>query len=129
MFEKCKGGRELVWVFEGTLQTVSLTRGSMMISYLVEECFTVMVIKSLLWPLVIVTLIAHNSSWNIAFPVVGIYTTPGQLINLMLSTSGVTRKSRIIDVVYNASNNELVRTKTLVKNCIVQVDSTPFRQW
>ena len=48
MFEKCKGGRELVWVFEGTLQTVSLTRGSMMISYLVEECFTVMVIKSLL---------------------------------------------------------------------------------
>jgi len=42
---------------------------------------------------------------------------------------GVTRKTRIIDVVYNASNNELVRTKTLVKNCIVQVDSTPFRQW
>ena len=42
---------------------------------------------------------------------------------------GVTRKTRIIDVVYNASNNELVRTKTLVKNCVVQVDSTPFRQW
>ena len=42
---------------------------------------------------------------------------------------GVTRKTRIIDVVYNASNNELVRTKTLVKNCIVQIDSTPFRQW
>ncbi|MGH0185882.1 UNVERIFIED_CONTAM: hypothetical protein FKN15_019390 [Acipenser sinensis] len=40
-----------------------------------------------------------------------------------------TRKTRIIDVVYNASNNELVRTKTLVKNCIVQIDSTPFRQW
>ena len=40
-----------------------------------------------------------------------------------------TRKTRIIDVVYNASNNELVRTKTLVKNAIVQVDSTPFRQW
>ncbi|MDK0604698.1 hypothetical protein P5F03_15285, partial [Clostridium perfringens] len=30
---------------------------------------------------------------------------------------------------YNASNNELVRTKTLVKNCIVQIDATPFRQW
>lgn len=42
---------------------------------------------------------------------------------------GVTRKARVIDVVYNASNNELVRTKTLVKNCIVQIDSTPFRQW
>ena len=43
--------------------------------------------------------------------------------------SGVTRKTRIIDVIYNASNNELVRTKTLVKSCIVQIDSTPFRQW
>ena len=32
-------------------------------------------------------------------------------------------------VVYNASNNELVRTKTLVKNAIVQIDATPFRQW
>ena len=40
-----------------------------------------------------------------------------------------TRKTRILDVVYNASNNELVRTKTLVKNSIVQVDATPFRQW
>ncbi|KAL4718326.1 hypothetical protein ACJJTC_017559 [Scirpophaga incertulas] len=40
-----------------------------------------------------------------------------------------TRKTRIIDVVYNASNNELVRTKTLVKNAIVVVDATPFRQW
>uniref|UniRef100_A0A8C2WM14 40S ribosomal protein S8 n=1 Tax=Cyclopterus lumpus TaxID=8103 RepID=A0A8C2WM14_CYCLU len=36
-----------------------------------------------------------------------------------------TRKTRIIDVVYNASNNELVRTKTLVKNCIVLIDSLP----
>ncbi|XP_036175475.1 40S ribosomal protein S8-like [Myotis myotis] len=39
-----------------------------------------------------------------------------------------TRKTRTIDVVHNASNNEQVRTKTLVKNCIVLVDSTPFRQ-
>jgi ribosomal protein S8E len=42
---------------------------------------------------------------------------------------GCTRKTRIIDVVYNASNNELVRTKTLVKNAIVTIDATPFRQW
>ncbi len=41
----------------------------------------------------------------------------------------VTRKTRILGVVYNASNNELVRTNTLVKNCIVQIDATPFRQW
>jgi small subunit ribosomal protein S8e len=41
----------------------------------------------------------------------------------------VARKTRIADVVYNASNNELVRTKTLVKNAIVLVDATPFRHW
>ena len=35
-----------------------------------------------------------------------------------------THKTRIVDVVYNASNNELVRTKTLVKNAIVQIDAT-----
>jgi ribosomal protein S8E len=35
----------------------------------------------------------------------------------------------VLDVVYNASNNELVRTKTLVKNSIVQVDATPYRAW
>ena len=40
-----------------------------------------------------------------------------------------TRKTRILSVVYNASNNELVRTNTLVKGCIVQIDATPFRQW
>jgi len=39
------------------------------------------------------------------------------------------RKTRIIDVVYNAYNNELVRTKTLVKNAIVVIDAAPFRQW
>jgi len=32
-------------------------------------------------------------------------------------------------VVYNASNNELVRTKTLVKGAIIQIDATPFKQW
>ena len=40
-----------------------------------------------------------------------------------------TRKTKIIDVVYNASNNELVRTKTLVKGAIVTVDASPFKQW
>ena len=30
---------------------------------------------------------------------------------------------------YNASNNELVRTKTLVKNSIIEIDAVPFRQW
>ena len=49
--------------------------------------------------------------------------------NFSWGSEATTRKTRILDVVYNASNNELVRTKTLVKNCIVQVDATPFRQW
>merc|ERR1711976_647788 len=42
---------------------------------------------------------------------------------------GCSRKTRILDVIYNASNNELVRTKTLVKNAIVTVDATAYRQW
>jgi len=49
--------------------------------------------------------------------------------NFSWGTEAVTRKTRIIDVVYNASNNELVRTKTLVKGAIIQIDATPFRQW
>merc|ERR1712029_216051 len=48
---------------------------------------------------------------------------------LCLRSEAITRKTRIIDVVYNAANNELVRTKTLVKNAIVVIDATPFRQW
>ena len=36
-------------------------------------------------------------------------------------------KVKILNVVYNSSNNELVRTNTLVKNTIVKVDATPFR--
>ena len=43
--------------------------------------------------------------------------------------TAVTKKCRILNVVYNASNNELVRTNTLVKGSIVEVDSAPFRQW
>lgn len=49
--------------------------------------------------------------------------------NFSWGSESTTRKCRIIDVVYNASNNELVRTKTLVKNAIVQIDAVPFRQW
>merc|ERR1711988_1896908 len=35
--------------------------------------------------------------------------------NFSWGSEAITRKTRIIDVVYNAANNELVRTKTLVK--------------
>eukprot|EP00606_Chrysophyceae_sp_TOSAG23-5_P000492 GSChrysophyteH2.ASY1.ANO1.906.1 assembled CDS len=44
--------------------------------------------------------------------------------NFSWGSEVATRKARIIDVVYNASNNELVRTKTLVKNCIAEEEET-----
>lgn len=49
--------------------------------------------------------------------------------NFAWGSEAVARKTRILDVVYNASNNELVRTQTLVKSAVVQVDAAPFKQW
>ena len=49
--------------------------------------------------------------------------------NYSWGSENYTAKSRIVDVVYNASNNELVRTKTLVKNAIVTIDAAPFRNY
>jgi len=50
----------------------------------------------------------------------GNYAWPGE---------AVTRKCRILDVVYNPTNKEFVRTNTVVKGSIVQIDSTPFKNW
>ena len=47
--------------------------------------------------------------------------------NFAWGSENITAKSRILGVVYNASNNELVRTNTLVKSAIIQIDATPFR--
>jgi len=49
--------------------------------------------------------------------------------NCSWGSEAVTRKTHLLNVVYNASNNELVRTQTLVKSAIVQVDAAPFKQW
>jgi len=49
--------------------------------------------------------------------------------NFAWPTQAMAARTRIMNVVYNASNNELVRTNTLVRNAIVMVDATPFRQW
>jgi len=49
--------------------------------------------------------------------------------NFSWGSEAISRKTRIVAVVYNASDNDLVRTNTLVKNAIVQVDAAPFRQW
>jgi len=44
-------------------------------------------------------------------------------------SEGISRKARIHSVVYNGANNEFVRTNTLVKGGIIQVDAAPFRLW
>merc|ERR1711977_654728 len=49
--------------------------------------------------------------------------------NFAWPSESITKKCRVLNVVYNASNNELVRTNTLVKGAIIEIDSTPFRQW
>jgi small subunit ribosomal protein S8e len=49
--------------------------------------------------------------------------------NFSWGTEVTTRKVRVLDVTYNASNNELVRTKTLVKGAIVIIDAHPFKTW
>merc|ERR1712007_394126 len=49
--------------------------------------------------------------------------------NYAWGSENCTKKVRILDVVYNATSNELVRTKTLTKNTIVQIDAQPFKQW
>ena len=49
--------------------------------------------------------------------------------NFSWGSEVATRKTRILEVVYNASNNELVRTNTLVKGAVVSIDATPFRQY
>ena len=48
---------------------------------------------------------------------------------LVLIKQAISRKTRILNCVYNPANNEYVRTNTLVRNTIVQIDATPFRQW
>src|SRR5690606_33498245 len=49
--------------------------------------------------------------------------------NFSWGSEGISRKARVIGVVFHPSNNELVRTNTLTKSAIVQIDAAPFRQW
>lgn len=46
--------------------------------------------------------------------------------NFMWQSEGVTKKSKIVNVVYNPVSNELVRTNTLTKSTIVMIDATPY---
>ncbi|KAL6717369.1 ribosomal protein S8A [Lecanora helva] len=49
--------------------------------------------------------------------------------NFSWGSEGIARKVRVISVSYHPSNNELVRTNTLTKSAVVQIDAVPFRQW
>jgi len=49
--------------------------------------------------------------------------------NFSWGTEVCTRKVRVLDVLYNATNNELVRTKTLVKGAIILIDAHAFKSW
>jgi len=49
--------------------------------------------------------------------------------NFSWGSEGISRKTRVIGVAYHPSNNELVRTNTLTKSAVVQIDAAPFRQW
>mmetsp|Transcript_24686 Transcript_24686/g.43511 ORF Transcript_24686/g.43511 Transcript_24686/m.43511 type:complete len:208 (+) Transcript_24686:61-684(+) len=49
--------------------------------------------------------------------------------NFNWASESTTHKTRILNVVYNATNNEFVRTNTLTKNSIVLVDAAPFKRW
>lgn len=49
--------------------------------------------------------------------------------NFSWISENVRRKCKIVEVLYNATNNELVRTNTIVKNCIVAIDPVPFKYY
>merc|ERR1711920_831043 len=49
--------------------------------------------------------------------------------NYAWGSENCTKKVRVLEVVYNATSNELVRTKTLLKNTVVQIDAQPYKQW
>ncbi|RDI84805.1 hypothetical protein Vi05172_g5497 [Venturia inaequalis] len=49
--------------------------------------------------------------------------------NFAWGSEAITRKVRVIGVSFHPSNNELIRTNTLTKSAVVQIDAAPFRQW
>ena len=49
--------------------------------------------------------------------------------NFNWQSEQVTMTSKIINVVYNASNNEYIRTNTLTKGTIIRIDASPFKKF
>merc|ERR1712151_1127602 len=51
------------------------------------------------------------------------------IANFNWQSEACTRKSKIVNVIYNPVSNELVRTNTLTKGTIVFIDATPFQKY
>ncbi|KAK5099632.1 ribosomal protein S8A [Exophiala xenobiotica] len=49
--------------------------------------------------------------------------------NFSWGSEGISRKTRVIVVAFHPSNNELVRTNTLTRSAVIQIDAAPFRTW
>ena len=49
--------------------------------------------------------------------------------NFSWGSEGISRKVRVIAVAYHPSNNDLVRTNSLTRSAVVQIDAAPFRTW
>jgi small subunit ribosomal protein S8e len=49
--------------------------------------------------------------------------------NFVWISEKIARKSKILEVLYNATHNELIRTQRVVKGCVVSVDPTPFKYY
>ena len=49
--------------------------------------------------------------------------------NFNWQSEGVAFQTKIVNVVYNASNNDYVRTNTLVKSSVVKIDALPFKNY
>merc|ERR1712183_863521 len=49
--------------------------------------------------------------------------------NFNWASEAVTKRTKIVNVVYNPVSNELVRTNTLTKGTIVFIDATPFQKY
>lgn len=49
--------------------------------------------------------------------------------NYSWGSEAITKRARVLDVVYHPTSNDLVRTQTLTKSAIVQIDAYPFKHW
>jgi len=49
--------------------------------------------------------------------------------NFIWQSETFSAKTKIIQVAYHPSDSEFIRTNTLLKNSIVKIDATPFKNY